>query len=79
MSTRTLIEISHDQLHALKWDEEFWTNLLSRLGSAHYSTDLNAANEAGRSIDIGHGVRIVLQRHHSTDATVKTEYVEVRL
>jgi hypothetical protein len=79
MSTRTIIEINHDQLHALKWDEEFWTNLLSRLGGSHYNADLSEANEAGRSIDVGHGVRIVLQRHHSTDVTVKTEYVEVRL
>jgi hypothetical protein len=79
MSTRTIIEINHDQLHTLKWDEEFWANLLSRLGGSHYNADLNEANEAGHSIDIGHGVRIVLQRHHATNVTVKTEYAEVRL
>jgi hypothetical protein len=79
MSTRTIIEINHDQLHALKWDEEFWTNLLSALGGSTYNVRLNEANEVGRSIDIGHGVRIVMQRHHSTEVTVKTEFAEVRL
>lgn len=79
MSQRVLLEINTDHLHALKWDTEFWTNLLANLGSSHYSAELNAANEAGHPVDIGHGVRIVLQRHHSTDATVKTDYVEVKL
>lgn len=79
MGIRTLIEINHDNLHALKWDQEWWENLLSRLSGSHYNADLNQANEAGRSIDAGHGVRIVLQRFHDTAVTVKTEYSEVKL
>jgi len=79
MSIRTIIEINHDHLHALKWDQGWWENLLARLGSAHYNADLNEANENGRSIDAGHGVRIVLQRFHDTAVSVKTDYAEVKL
>lgn len=79
MSTRTIIEINHDHLHALEWDQEWWTNLLQRLGSSHYGAELNEANAAGRPVDIGHGVRLVMQRHHADDAMVKTQGVEVKL
>ncbi|CDY79410.1 hypothetical protein BGLT_02191 [Caballeronia glathei] len=77
MSIRTLVEINHDQLHALKWDVEFWENLVAQLGGTHYSSRLIEAN--GRPIDIGHGVRIIMQRHHSTECSVKSEYEEVKL
>lgn len=79
MGIRTLIELNHDNLHALKWDLEWWENLLARLGGSHYNADLNQANEAGQSIDAGHGVRIIMQRWHDTDVTVKTAYAEVKL
>lgn len=79
MSTRTLIEINHDQLHALQWDLEWWTNLLQNLSAARYGAALNEANADGCPIHLGHGVRLVLQRHHSDLATVKTTCVEVML
>jgi hypothetical protein len=79
MSIRTIIEINHDQLSALKRDPEWWMNLLGNLGTAHYGAALNEANADGCPIHIGHGVRLVTQRFHDTATTVKNEYVKVKL
>lgn len=79
MSQRYLVEINTDYLHALEWDQEWWPNLLQRLASTHYAVELYAANHEGRPIDIGHGARLVLQRHHSDDVTVSTKWSEVKL
>ncbi|PVX75596.1 hypothetical protein [Paraburkholderia unamae] len=79
MSIRTIIEINHDQLHSLKKDPEWWINLLANLGTAHYGAALNEANADGCPIHLGHGVRLVLQRHHSDVTTVKAGSVEVKL
>ncbi len=79
MSIRTLIEINHDSLHRLIAEPEFLQHFLRELTGTTYNREFNAANEAGRALDIGHGVRVVLQRHHTTDVTVKTEYTEVKL
>jgi hypothetical protein len=79
MSIRTLIEINHDQLDRLIDEPDLLQNLLRSLAGTTYSREINEANEAGRSLDVDCGVRIVTQRHHSTHMTVKTHYAEVRL
>jgi hypothetical protein len=79
MSTRTLIEINHDLLHRLQDDPSIMARILSDLGSTRYNGELNRANEKGQPLDIGCGVHLVMQRHHSDDITVKTRHTKVRL
>lgn len=79
MSTRTLLEINHDRLHDLQRRPEILAEIMAELGMAVYGAALNEANSRGRALDLGHGVHLVLQRHHSTDVSVKTDYSEVRL
>jgi hypothetical protein len=79
VSTRTLIEINHDRLRDLQRNPEIMAMLLSELGNSRHGAALNEANESGRALDIGHGISIVMQRHHSTEVTVKTEYAEIKL
>lgn len=79
MSIRTLIEINHDRLHELQQRPAILAEIIFELGMSVHGAALNEANERGRALDLGHGVRLVMQRHHSTDVSVKSEYVEVRL
>lgn len=79
MSTRTLIEINHDMLPRLQNRPDIMLLILRELGSSMHGAPLNEANECGRPLDIGHGIRIIMQRHHSTDITVTTEYATVKL
>ncbi|RKE35232.1 hypothetical protein B0G76_1293 [Paraburkholderia sp. BL23I1N1] len=79
MSTRTILEINHDHLGHLQKHPEIFAEILAELGMSIHGAALNKANERGHALDIGHGVRIVLQRHHSTDVTVQTDYAGVRL
>ncbi len=79
MGTRTLIEINHDQLASLRGGPDVIDAILRNLGMTTYNALLNDANADGRALDIAHGVRIVLQRHHTTDVTVTTEYHTVKL
>lgn len=79
MSTRTIIEINHDHLARMISDPEHLLALLRRLGNSHYNADLNEANTRERSLNIGWGLQIVLQRHHTTSVAVKTEYQTVKL
>lgn len=67
MSTRTIIEINHDYLHALsKDDDAYFKVLLSMLRSGV------GARDDHRNTDFGiPGVRILGQRHHSE--TLKLE------
>lgn len=79
MSTRSLLEINHDRLHDLQNRPEILAEIMTELGMSAHGAALNEANGNGRALDLGHGVRLVIQRHHSTDVSVKSEYVEVRL
>lgn len=79
MSTRTLLEINHDRLHDLQKRPEILAEIMAELGMAVHGAALNETNSRGRALDLGHGVQLVLQRHHSTHVTVKTDYAEVRL
>ncbi|MBN3814690.1 hypothetical protein [Paraburkholderia sp. Ac-20347] len=79
MSIRTIIEINHDQLGALKNDPGWWARLLGNLGTSRYGAAINEANADGCPIHLGHGVRLVTQRHHSESAMVKTQYLEIKL
>ncbi|MDR8394993.1 hypothetical protein NE850_01470 [Paraburkholderia sp. USG1] len=79
MSTRTILEINHDRLGHLQTHPEIFAEILSELGMSTHGAALNEANERGCALDIGHGVRIILQRHHTTDVTVQTDYAGVRL
>lgn len=78
MSTRTIIEINHDRLPDLREHPEIFSIILSELGSSKHVSAINEANDRGHPLDIGNGIRIVLQRHHSTRVTVKTECAEVK-
>lgn len=79
MSIRTLIEINHDRLPDLTDSPEIMAHILRELSSSTHGAALNEANERGRALGIGHGVTIILQRHHSTDVTVTTEFQTVKL
>lgn len=79
MSTRTLIEINHDLLHELKRNPEFVAEFIANLGSSFYCGRLNESNGKGQPMHVGRGIQIILQRHHSTDVTVTTEYQTVKL
>ena len=79
MSTRTLIEINHDQLKSLLDRPDIVDAILRNLGMTTYNASLNEANAEGRALEITHGVRIVLQRHHSTAVKVTTEYQTVKI
>lgn len=79
MSTRTLIEINHDLLHELQERPELLAIVISELGISMHNRPLNEANDRGRALDIGHGLRIVLQYHHSTEVAVTTKYAAVKL
>lgn len=79
MSTRTLLEINHDHLADLQTRRDLLAFVMDELATCKHNAALNQANERGRALDIGHGVRIVHQYHHSTEVAVKTEYAEVRL
>lgn len=79
MSIRTLIEINHDRLHDLRERPDVIETILRNLGGSTYNGALNEANEAGKPLAIALGITIVMQRHHSTDVTVTTEYQTVKL
>ncbi|WP_233343686.1 hypothetical protein [Burkholderia cepacia] len=79
MSIRTLIEINHDHLCRLRDDPEFLKRLIADLGSSFYCGDLNRANEEGKPLVLRNGIRIVSQYHHTTDVTVTSDFVEVKL
>lgn len=79
MSTRTLIEINHDLLHKLQERPDLLAIVMSELGISMHNGPLNEANERGRALNIGHGLRIVLQYNHTTEVVVSTKYAAVRL
>lgn len=79
MSTRTLLEISHDMLPKLQNRPDIVLMILRELGSSMHGAALNEANARGRSLDIGHGISIVLQRHHTTEVSVVSDYAQVKL
>jgi hypothetical protein len=79
VSTRTLIEINHDRLHQLIDRPELMRLFLEELGTSQHNAPMNEANARGHALDVGHGILIVHQYHHSTDVTVKTEYAEIKL
>ena len=64
MSIRTIIEINHDYL-GLKGDDpaDALRRLLQALRTSDITGQLNRA--AGAPIDVGGGVRVLAQRHHS--------------
>lgn len=79
MSTRTLLEINHDMLPKLQNRPDIVLLFLRELGSSMHAAALNEANERGAPLDVGHGLSIVLQRHHTTEISVTTEYAAVKL
>jgi hypothetical protein len=79
MSTRTLVEFNHDQLRRLRDDPRLMGLILDEIATSQHNAALNEANSRGRALDIGHGVTIIMQRHHSTEVSVKTKDAEVRL
>lgn len=60
MSTRTIIEINHDELIHLVRDQERWTSLLTGLKCGEF-----ANGHPVESPDGCVGIRILGQRHHS--------------
>ncbi|KVL59303.1 hypothetical protein WT01_15870 [Burkholderia cepacia] len=79
MSTRTLIEINHDVLHRLRERPDLLSEILTELGGCVHNAALNEANERGRALDIGHGIRLVMQYHHTSEISVTTDFAAVRL
>lgn len=79
MSTRTLIEINHDLIYRLRTRPDLLAEIMSELASSAHNAALNEANSRSRALDIGHGVRLVQQYHHTTDVTVTSDFVEVKL
>lgn len=79
MSTRTLIEINHDHIRRLRERPELLAEIMTELGCAVHNAAMNEANERGRALDLGHGVRLVMQYHHTTDVGVTSDFAAVRL
>lgn len=79
MSTRTLIEINHDMLHRLRDRPDLLAEIMSELVGSIHNAALNEANQRGRALDLGHGVRLVMQYHHTTDVSVTADLAAVRL
>jgi len=64
MSTRTILEFNHDYLHDL--NDEQWENLKRYLRSGFVgNSDINSSRH------IVPGVRVLGQRHHSEELTIK--------
>lgn len=78
MSTRTLIEISHNHLSMLIGNPEILQPLMTQLKGCMPDSTVYDANDAGRALDYGHGIHIVMRRHHRTDVTVSTRQPEIR-
>jgi hypothetical protein len=68
MSTRTILELNHD--HIARMTAEDWEDIKQMC--LHYP-DLD-----GRYRQVN-GVKVLFQRHHSTDVTLKTKYQEIKL
>jgi hypothetical protein len=79
MGTRTLVEFNHDYLSRLRDRPDIMACILYEIATSFHMCALNAANQDSQALDIGHGVRIILQRWHDTETVVKTEFAEVRL
>ncbi|MBY4799950.1 hypothetical protein K6W78_08025 [Burkholderia cepacia] len=79
MSTRTLIEINHDRLHWLLERPDIVAEILRELRTSFHNEHLNLENAAGRALSIGHGVRLVMQYHHTTGVAVETDFAVVHL
>jgi hypothetical protein len=79
MGTRTIVEFNHDFFYQLRDRPELLKEIVDELATSYHNAALYDANLRGRALDIGHGVRIVMQRWYDTECTVKTEFAEVRL
>ena len=79
MSIRTIVEFNHDWLRRLRDQPDLIGLILDEIATSQHGAQLNGANSRGRPLDIGHGVTIVMQRHHSDDVTVTSAFAEVRL
>lgn len=63
MSIRTIIEINHDYLGLQYGPEMALLRLLRALPLSDITGQLNRAE--GAPVDVGGGVRVLAQRHHS--------------
>lgn len=78
MSTRTIIEINHDQLQQLL-DDPLRLAITLRSACCDHQASLNDDNVRGRALDLGGGLRIVYRRHHTEAARLITKYVDIDL
>lgn len=62
MSTRTIIEINHDELARLEADPIDFLRMLFQLRGSSITGRLNAGE---KRIDFGSGLYVIAQRHHS--------------
>ena len=67
MSQRTILEINHDCMRPHDLHELI--DLFNQLGSSTVTTLLNKAE--GKPLQWSSGIRVLAQRHHSEDLTVK--------
>ena len=61
MSTRTIIEINHDCLYEMECNPEHFADLLRQLRGSKIVGQLNK----GEIPNVGPGLRVLGQRHHS--------------
>ena len=74
MSIRTIVEINHDLLSQLD-DPEQLKEMLISLSLGRHVPELNNGNQP----EIAPGVRVLLQRHHSDEVTIKSDWSTVKL
>ena len=74
MSIRTIIEINHDLLAALDNPEALKKMVLNLAMGAHMP-ELNN----GETPEIAPGVRVLMQRHHSSNVTIQSDWAKVEL
>ena len=74
MSTRTVIEINHDYLTEMEHDPEHFFDLLKQLRGSAITGKLNK----GETPNVGPGLRVLGQRHHSERLKLDAAIAEER-
>lgn len=74
MSIRTIIEVNHDLLAALD-NPEALQEMVRSLVMGEYMPKLNS----GELPEIAPGVRVLMQRHHTSSVTIQSDWAKVEL
>ena len=74
MSIRTIVEINHDRLSSLD-NAEALLEMILNLRMGLYMPELNN----GGTPEIAEGVRVLMERHHTSDVLIKSSWRELKI